>query len=219
MGKMEVLVDTEFLQKLSAEGKNIEGFKKVLAELDFQPVLHPYVADEELGMYSYFQKLVKEGYMRVATYDEFLKDETDREFYSAYFQSLHDTLREYLEKSKSKKKLDKLKLLPGQSIFEYRKAGMSLGDIHMVLMASFMKIPVILSDDGDMEILRPVAKRNFSYSDFELTILSCVEVLEQIARMEESNFSKKELIAILKQSGEAEKKTRIYAAWKEGHGQ
>ena len=217
MGKTEVLVDTEFLQKLSAEGKNIEGFKKVLAELEFQPVIHPYVADEELGMYSYFEKLVKERYLRVATYDEFLKDDGDRVLYSNYFQMLHDALREYLEKSKCPKKLDKLILLPEQTVFEYRRAGMSLGDVHMVLMASFAHIPVILSDDSDMTILKPVVKRYFSYSDFELNILSCVEVLEQIARMEISSFSKKELLTMLKRSGEAEKKTRIYEAWKEGH--
>lgn len=217
MGKTEVLVDTEFLHKLSAEGKNIEGFKKVLDELEFQPVIHPYIATKEIDMYSYFQQLVDEGYVRVATYDEFLRDEADKKLYSEYFQNLHDTLRKYLEKKNGAKQIEKLVLNPEQSIFEYRKAGMSLGDVHMVLMASFTQIPVILSDDGDMEILKPAAKKKFVYSGYKLTILGCVEVLETIARMEKSNLNKKELLDILKRSGEAKNKTRIYRAWKEGH--
>ena len=37
--------------------------------------------------------------------------------------------------------------------------------------------------------------------------------------MEESNFSKNDILEVLKRSGEAKKKTRIYEAWKEGHEQ
>lgn len=55
MGKTEVLVDTVFLQKLSAKGKNVWAFKRVLEELEFVPVVHPYVASNELDMFPYFQ--------------------------------------------------------------------------------------------------------------------------------------------------------------------
>lgn len=63
MHKKEVLVDTAFLGKLSCDGKNIETFKKVLSDLKFKPVVHPYIAANELDMYSYFDSLVAEGFV------------------------------------------------------------------------------------------------------------------------------------------------------------
>ena len=54
MYKKEVLLDTGFLEKLSCDGKNLETFKKVLSDLKFKPVVHPYIAANELDMYSYF---------------------------------------------------------------------------------------------------------------------------------------------------------------------
>lgn len=43
MNKPEALVDTCFLHKFSKEGKNIELMKEILQNLDFQPVIHPYI--------------------------------------------------------------------------------------------------------------------------------------------------------------------------------
>lgn len=43
MNKPEALVDTCFLHKFSKEGKNIELIKEILQNLDFQPVMHPYI--------------------------------------------------------------------------------------------------------------------------------------------------------------------------------
>ena len=54
MNKKEVLVDTVFLEKLSCDGKNLETFKKVLSDLEYKPVVHPYIATNELDMHSYF---------------------------------------------------------------------------------------------------------------------------------------------------------------------
>ena len=48
-------------------------------------------------------------------------------------------------------------------------------------------------------------------------IIGCEETLSR--EMEESNFSKNDILEVLKRSGEAKKKTRIYEAWKEGHEQ
>lgn len=161
--------------------------------------------------------MINEGYIRKAQYDEFLLDEADKELYNRYFESMHEDLRKYLETSGSPKKIDKLILPKGISIFDYRKAGLSLGDVHMVLMALFTRIPVILSDDSDMEILKVIVKKKISYSGFELSILGCVEVLEKIALMENSVFSKNELIDILKNAGEAKNKSVIKQAWNKGH--
>ena len=217
MGKTEVLVDTEFLQGLSARGKNIEAFKRVLSELAFTPVLHPYIAQKELDMFPYVQRLIDENYIRVAQYEEFLQDEADRELYSMYFKDIHDEFREILDKAGGRKQLSELKIPPNYTVFNYRKAGMSLGDVHMILMASFAQIPVILSDDSDMKALKAIAERKFSYSEYKLKILGCVEVLEIIASNKDTLFSKKELIDILKDAGESRSKSTINKAWNKGH--
>ena len=69
MNKKEAIVDTCFFNKLSDNGKNIETFKKVLEDLDYKPVVHPYVSVNELSMFSYFNNLVKEGFVNI-----FLRD-------------------------------------------------------------------------------------------------------------------------------------------------
>ena len=49
MRKTEVIVDTCFLQKLSSEGKAIDNVKRILAELEYIPVVHPYIYEHELS--------------------------------------------------------------------------------------------------------------------------------------------------------------------------
>lgn len=56
MDKKEVLVDTVFLEKLSCSGKNPDTFRKVLSELKYSPVVHPYIAACEMDMHAYFHK-------------------------------------------------------------------------------------------------------------------------------------------------------------------
>ena len=158
MNKKEVIVDTGFLEKLSCEGKNLETFKRVLSDLGYKPVVHPYIAANELDMHFYFDKLVAEGVVRVVDYNEFLYDEEDKIFYESYFVNIHNTLREYLEVKGGKKQLEKLVLPPGQTVFTYRKASMSLGDVHMILMAFFAEMPIILTEDSDIDMLRSITR-------------------------------------------------------------
>ena len=158
MSKKEAIVDTCFFNKLSNNGKNIEAFKKVLVDLEYKPVVHPYIAEKELDVFPQFNKLIEEGFIRKAEYSEFIEDEDDAELYEQYFPELYEEMREYLEIKGSKKRIEKLAIPKGQTIYTYRRAGMSLGDVHMILMAFFMRLPIILSEDGDIEFLRSVAK-------------------------------------------------------------
>lgn len=147
---------------MSNDGKNIEAFKKVLMDLEYKPVVHPYIAEKELDVFPYFNKLVEEGFIRKVEYTEFIEDEDDKDLYEQYFPELYEEMREYLAIKEPKKQIEKLKIPKGQTIYTYRQSGMSLGDVHMILMAFFMKLPIILSEDGDIEFLRSVAKRKIS---------------------------------------------------------
>ena len=217
MNKKEVLVDTAFLEKLSCDGKNLETFKKVLSDLEYKPVVHPYIAANELDMHPYFDKLVAEGFVRVAQYTDFLCDDEDRTLYESYFIDIHNSLREYLEAAGGKKQLEKLVLPTGQNVFTYRKAAMSLGDVHMILMAFFTRMPIVLTEDSDIDILRTITKRKMKSETYALDIYSALDLLIMIAEKEESAFKKNDLVDIAKFIGEKKHQSDIKQAWNRTH--
>lgn len=217
MSKKEAIVDTCFFNKLSNNGKNIEAFKKVLVDLEYKPVVHPYIAEKELDVFPQFNKLIEEGFIRKAEYSEFIEDEDDAELYEQYFPELYEEMREYLEIKGSKKRIEKLAIPKGQTIYTYRRAGMSLGDVHMILMASFMRLPIILSEDGDIEFLRSVAKRKISSNSYNLDIYNVVDLIMMIAQTEDTTFSKKELEKVVLEVKERARLSEVKQAWNETH--
>lgn len=217
MSKKEALVDTCFFNKLSNDGKNIEAFKKVLVDLDYKPVVHPYIAEKELDVFPHFSKLVEEGFIRKAEYSEFIEDEDDTELYEQYFWELYEEMREYLEIKGSKKQIEKLVIPNGKTIYTYRRAGMSLGDVHMILMAFFMRLPIILSEDGDIEFLRSVAKRKISSDSYNLDIYNVIDLIMMIAQKEDTTFTKKELEKVVLEVKERARLSEVKQAWSESH--
>ena len=217
MSKKEAIVDTCFFNKLSNEGKDIETLKKVLVDLDYKPVVHPYIAEKELDVFPQFNKLVEEGFIRKVKYSEFIEDEDDAELYEQYFPELYEDMRKYLEIKGSKKQIEKLVIPKGQTIYTYRKASMSLGDVHMILMAFFMRLPIILSEDGDIEFLRSVAKRKISNDSYELDIYNVMDLIMMIAQKEDTTFSKKELENVVLAVKERARLSGVKQAWNESH--
>lgn len=217
MSKKEAIVDTCFFNKLSNDGKNIEAFKKVLVELDYKPVVHPYIAEKELDVFLHFNKLVEEGFIRKVSYSEFIEDEGDAELYEQYFPELYEEMRKYLEIKGSKKQIEKFAIPKGQTIYTYRRAGMSLGDVHMILMAFFMRLPIILSEDGDIEFLRSVAKRKISSDSYNLDIYNVMDLIMMIAQKEDTKFSKKELEKVVLEIKERAKLSEVKQAWNKTH--
>lgn len=217
MSKKEAIVDTCFFNKLSNDGKNIDAFKKVLEDLEFKPVVHPYIAEKELDVFPYFNKLVEEGFIRKAEYSEFIEDEDDAELYEQYFPELYEEMRKYLEIKGGKKQIEKLMIPKGQTIYTYRRAGMSLGDIHIILMAFFMRLPVILSEDGDIEFLRSVTKRKMSGDSYKLDIYNVMDLIMMIAQKEDTTFSKKELKKVVLNVKERAKLSEVNEVWDKNH--
>ncbi len=199
MCKKEAIVDTCFFNKLSSEGKHVEDMKQVLDELEYKAIVPPYIWQHEMDVFPYFDKLVRDGYVRKVEYDEFLK-EGDKELYTFYFKELHGMLVDRLEVGEKKNILRLPEPLP-IDLFHYFKAKMSLGDVHMILMASFMDVPVIFTEDSDIDLLKTIAKNRLSYQDHELKIYSCIDLIKEIASKENSNISRKGLKEIVKHIG------------------
>ena len=217
MGKIEVIVDTCFLQKLSSEGKAVGNIKKVLAELDYLPIVHPYVYKHELSLHSYYVNLVKEGYIRVIQYNEFQKDEADKQTYEAYYLKLYEEMRLALEAVDSPKQVDPLVLHKGKTIYDTHKQGSSMGDVHMILMASYLKLPVLLTEDSDIELLRDIAKRRLNLGQYSLQILNGIHLIEEIAKKPTTSLTLKEIESILKSMGERGSVSSIKTMWREKH--
>lgn len=217
MGKTEVIVDTCFLQKLSSEGKVTENIKKVLDELAYTPVVHPYIFEHELSLYSYLVRLIEEGYIRVIPYNEFQKDVTDKQSYEAYYHVLYEDMRLTLEAMNSPKKVEKLCLHKGKTIYDTHRQGSSMGDVHMILMASYLQLPVVLTEDSDIELLRDVARRRMRLGEYSLQIFNGIQLIEQIAKKQDSSISMKEIELILKAMRERGSVSTIKAVWREHH--
>lgn len=219
MGKTEAIIDTCFIQKLSSEGKKCENIKKVLDELDYLPVVHPYIAEHELALFSYSENLIKTGYIRKIEYKEFLSDEYDRRMYEDYFTQIYEDMRQLLAAKGGLKQIEKLNFTGSGSIYKSHKKGSSMGDVHMILMAAFMRLPIILTEDSDIELLRTIAKKRIKLGEFNLEIFNGVDLLKKIASSENTMLSKKELEAILLGMGEKKVRSEIKSIWNEHHGE
>ena len=217
MRRTEVIVDTCFLQKLSSEGKAIDNIKKVLAELEYIPVTHPYIYEHELSLHSYFVRLVEEKYIRVIQYNEFQKDAVDKQSYEAYYGVLYEDMRLALAAMNSPKQVEKLCLHKGQTIYNTHKQGSSMGDVHMILMASYLQMPILLTEDSDIEMLRDIAKRRMQLGQYSLQILNGVQLIEEIAKKQNTSISVKEIESILKAMRKRDVISSIKAVWRENH--
>ena len=217
MEKTEVIVDTCFLQKLSSEGQAIYNIEKVLDELEYIPVVHPYIYEHELSLHSYFVRLVDSGYIRVIAYTEFQKDDIDKQTYEAYYDVLYEEMRKTLEAMNGPKQVEKLCLKKGQTIYNTHKQGSSMGDVHMILMAAYLQIPILLTEDSDIEMLRNIAKRKMQLGQYSLKIFNGVQLIEKIAKKKDSTMTVKEIEAILKSMRERNAVSGIKEVWRENH--
>lgn len=64
------------------------------------------------------------------------------------------------EAMNSPKQVEKLCLHKGQTIYNTHKQGSSIGDVHMILMAFYLQMPILLTEDPDIEMLRDIQKVN-----------------------------------------------------------
>ena len=126
-------------------------------------------------------------------------------------------MRLTLEAMNSPKQVEKLCLHRGQTIYNTHKQGSSMGDVHMILMASYLQMPILLTEDSDIEMLRDIAKRRMQLGQYSLQILNGVQLIEEIAKKQDSSITVKEIESILKAMRERSVVSSIKAVWRENH--
>lgn len=213
MKKQRAIVDTCFLQKIAAKGSCPENIRIILDNSEYTPVAHKYVVEQELALHGYLKKYVEDGYITTIEYDEFIGDALSKQLYETQFAYIYNEMRSYLQTMGGHKQMPELKIPKGSDIYTHHMQGSSMGDVHMILMASFMRLPVFLSEDSDIALLKDIAKRRLSLSPYQLHIYDTLNLLEQLAGSANISVSHKEFEIIVKQVGERENWAKVNAIW------
>ena len=218
MEKIEAIVDTCFLKKLAPEERNVENIRKVINCLNIQPVAHPYIVEHEISLISYLKKLVDANFIKKIKYSEFLKDETDSLLYENNFFLLHEQMRQKLDAIPGcSKKIEKLDLRAGQTIYNTHRQGSSMGDVHMILMAALLRLPIILTEDSDIELIRGIVRAQTQFAGLTIQIYDSLDILKKIAENADAPIIKKELFQIINSSGERSHRAELSSIWDANH--
>lgn len=138
MNETLAVLDADFLNKINEIKKASpdELFQKLMAELNCTPVVHPFVMDNELFACGLAQRMQANGLLKRIDYSEFLPKEKQKK-YDQQFRDLYRALTS-VEHGRA--------IEADEDIFA-RHAGKSYGEVHSVLMAGQMGIPMFYSND------------------------------------------------------------------------
>ena len=92
-----------------------------------------------------------------------------------------------------------------------------MGDVHMILMAAYLQMPILLTEDSDIELLRDIAKRRMQLGQYSLQIFNGVQLIERIAQKKDCSITVKEIERILKAMGKRGAVSSIKTIWRENH--
>lgn len=170
MGNDKVVLDTDFINGITSYelGDGADLFRRVFCALGKTPVVHPYVADYELYGNKTALKLLDEGVLVRITYCDFLPQNAARHIlYHRNFRDIHEIIRE--EDQQHKKGAGIPPIGAEEDIFA-RHGRRSYGEVHSILMATELGIPLFYSNDRNA---RTAARR---FARGRLTALNAEEV-------------------------------------------
>lgn len=146
--EQRVVLDADFIGGITdyKSGDGADLFRRVFCTLGKCPVVHPYVAEHELINNRVAQSLIKNGDIVVIPYTDFLAENGAKNtLYRKSFHDLHTIIRETHIPRRGNAEMVPLKW--GDNIFA-RHAGRSFGEIHSILMAVELGIPLFYSNDS-----------------------------------------------------------------------
>lgn len=185
MNNREAIIDTDFLNKITqapnvADGKDL--FMRTMEEFGVRPVVHYYLAERELQVNNPIAtELLSSGYLKVYFKEDIVTDAESIDLYEQYFRKWYNYLN--VNKPRLEKNVD---------IFKLHRALHSLGEIHSTLMAYFMNLDIIMSDDSDAKTLVDVASLS------QINVLDLVDVYSFIATKEEKTITLDEVENVIR---------------------
>lgn len=140
----EVLLDNDFcnmfheLNKSDSKINVDELYNKMILQIGKKPCIHKYIADSELLLNPFIQEKIKKNDIRIIDFTEILKEDDSQIYYESLFMEYYKFL--------------KGKEFTGD-VFKSRMAGESYGEIHSLITAFFLGIPIFLSNDNGAKLL------------------------------------------------------------------
>ena len=186
----EVLLDNDFcnmfheLNKPDSKINVDELYSKIILQIGKKPCIHKYIADSELLLNPFIQEKIKKNDIRIIDFPEILKEDDIQIYYESLFFEYYKFLRG--------------KDFIGD-VFKSRKAGESYGEIHSLITALFLGIPIFLSNDNGAKLLTD--KKINTQNNINVQVISGFDFLTQY----ETLFSKQERKVILS----------LHESWKE----
>lgn len=165
-----VALDSDFLNFLLDSEKvmtanNVESaksfFKSIFISLDLKPILHKFLYEQELLTNELVKDLVKDNFIRLISYDDFIKNER------LFFVEFRDFYKSMNGVAFSES---------DESIFDFCQAHKNLGEIHTVLMAKELKIPCFFSNDHGAKFLA----RKINTAAYTLEVFNLIEVFKKV---------------------------------------
>lgn len=161
----QVVLDTDFINGITAyqDGDAADLFRRVFQELGQSPIVHSFVAEQELVHNDIAQALLREGYITSISLTAMcLPDGMDGKVqYRKNFEAMY-------ERIERKAFPDDIKDIFG------RHAGMSFGEIHSILLATELGIPLLYSNDGGTK------RASKYYAKGRLTVMNAEELGESL---------------------------------------
>ncbi len=164
MDENRVVLDTDFISGITGyrDGDAADLFRRIFTTLEKVPVVHSFLAKYELDRDPIAQTLLQEGFIQSISCDK-LSVPAQMDGKAAYRDSFSDMYMRV-----------KGDALPEKTNIFMRKAKSSFGEIHSILLATELGIPLFYSNDSDAKV---AAK---AFSKGRLTIMNAIDVASQL---------------------------------------
>lgn len=189
-----VLVDSDFFTMI-APCKNIdkekEFVKSVFDSLNKKPCIHPFVAKEELFNNEVIKQLIDEGYITVIDYNSVLKESWMEQQYVDNFVTYYD----YMNSEKIPSLSPEIKF----SDIKRHHANKNMGEIHTLIFAHYLEIPLFMSNDKEAKKL---AETKINSQHFSIDVKNVCDVFCMIKTSGSIKLDTKVVRSILKKREE-----------------
>ena len=177
----KVIVDTDFLNHIIRTPNGASILEKIIIFFDYELLIHPWTYEREL-VYTDVKKFVDKN-VKILTFDDIILDEGDNSIYESLFKVLFEEM--------NGRSVD----FGRQNFKTYNKSGENLGEIHSVIAAQFLGIPLLLSDDYHA---KETAARRLNFLGYNLNVKNSFDLLCEMIIKDKSNVSKDDAIKIIK---------------------
>ena len=189
----KVLIDTCFINKFKDGTKLSDDFALLMEEMMFSPVIHPYVYKNEMALFDFIRGAVEKNVISIASYEDFIQNDVVKLYYSNLFKDIYNEFVERLVRSGSPKADKTVFLTAEDNVFEIRKSGSSIGDVHIIMMSLFMGIPIILSEDSDMDMIYQIAKNKIQSKKTALKVYRFSDIIDELEKKDNCKILHKDL--------------------------